>query len=77
MSTVNFQMFSLDLEKADESEKLPTSIGSLKKQESSRNTSTFILSYVKYSCIYVLFVAKCIELYLRNFEFIPSYGMKH
>src|SRR5574342_112582 len=34
-------MFKLDLEKAEEQEiKLPTSIGSLKKQESSRKTST-------------------------------------
>ena len=38
---VNFQMFKLDLEKAEESEiKLPTSVGSLKKQENSRKTST-------------------------------------
>ena len=38
--TVNFQMFKLDLEKAEEPEvKLPTSVGSLKKQESSRKTS--------------------------------------
>ena len=36
-----FQMFKLDLEKAQEPEiKLPTSVGSLKKQESSRKTST-------------------------------------
>ena len=35
--TVNFQRFKLDLEKAEEPEiKLPTSVGSLKKQESSR-----------------------------------------
>ena len=34
-------MYKLDLEKAEEPEiKLPTSIGSLKKQESSRKTST-------------------------------------
>ena len=34
---VNFQMFNLDLEKAEEPEiKLPTSVGSLEKQESSR-----------------------------------------
>ena len=40
MWTVNFQMFKLDLEKAEEPEiKLPTSTGSLKKQESSRKTS--------------------------------------
>ena len=39
--TLNFQMFKLDLEKAEEPEiKLPTSVGSLKKQESSRKTST-------------------------------------
>jgi len=37
-------MFRLDLEKADESEvKLPTSFGSLEKQESSRKTSTSVL----------------------------------
>ena len=38
---MNFQMFKLDLEKTEEPEiKLPTSIGSLKKQETSRNIST-------------------------------------
>ena len=37
-------MFKLDLEKAEKSEiKLPTSTGSLKKQESSRKTSTSAL----------------------------------
>ena len=42
--TVNFQMFKLDFEKAEEPEiKLPTSVGSLKKQESSRKTSTSAL----------------------------------
>ena len=36
-----FQMFKLNLEKVEESEiKLPTSVGSLKKQESSRKIST-------------------------------------
>ena len=40
----NFQMFKLDLEKAEEPEiKLPTSLGSSKKQESSRKTSTSAL----------------------------------
>ena len=38
---VNFQMFKLDLEKAEEPEtKLPTSVGSWKKQENSRKAST-------------------------------------
>ena len=37
---MNFQMFKLDLEKAEETEiKLPTCTGSSKKQESSRKTS--------------------------------------
>ena len=37
---MNFQMFKQNLEKAEEPEiKLPTSAGSLKKQESSRKTS--------------------------------------
>ena len=43
MWTVNFQMFKLDLEKAEEPEiKWPTSAGSLKKQESSRKTSILL-----------------------------------
>ena len=38
-------MFKLDLEKAEEPEiKLPTSVGSSKKEESSRKTSTSALS---------------------------------
>ena len=42
---MNFQMFKLDLEKAEGPEiKSPTSIESLKKQESSRKTSTSALS---------------------------------
>ena len=41
---MNFQMFKLDLEKAEEPEiKLPTSAGSLKRLESSRKTSTCAL----------------------------------
>ena len=42
--TVNFQMFNLVIEKAEEPEmKLPTSTGSSKEQESSRKTSIFAL----------------------------------
>ena len=44
MWSVNFQMFKLVFEKAEEPEiKLPTSAGSWKKQESSRKTSTSAL----------------------------------
>ena len=43
--TVNFQMFKLDLEKAEEPViKFPTSIRSSKKQESSRKTSNSVHS---------------------------------
>ena len=41
--TMNFQMFKLDLEKAEEPEiKLPTSARSQKKQKSSRKTSALL-----------------------------------
>ena len=41
MQTKKFQMFKLDFKRAEELEiKLPTSAGSQKKQENSRNTST-------------------------------------
>ena len=41
MLSENFQIYKLDLEKAEESEiKLPTSAGSQKKQGSFRKTST-------------------------------------
>ena len=47
---MNFQNFKLDLEKAEEPEiKLPTSIGSLKKQEGSRKTSTSALLTMPHS----------------------------
>ena len=42
--TVNYQMYKLELEKPEEPEiKLPTSVGSSEKQESSRKTSTSAL----------------------------------
>ena len=46
---MNFQMFKLVLEKAEEPEiKLPTSVGSSKKQENSRKTSYFcFIDYTK------------------------------
>ena len=50
---MNFQMFKLVLEKAEEPEiKLPTSIGSSKKQESSRKTSiSAILNAKAFDCV--------------------------
>ena len=50
---MNFQMFKLVLEKAEEPEiKLPTSVGSSKKQESSRKTSTTALLTAKaFDCV--------------------------
>ena len=46
---MNFQMFKLDLEKTEEPEiKLPTSVGSSKKQESSRKNIYFcFIDYAK------------------------------
>ena len=54
MWTENFQMFKLVLEKAEEPEiKLPTSIGSSKKQKSSRKNIYFcFIDYAKaFDCV--------------------------
>ena len=50
---MNFQMFKLDLEKAEEPEiKLQTSAGSLKKQENSRKTYFCCIDYAKaFDCV--------------------------
>ena len=51
---MNFQMFKLVLEKAEEPEiKLPTTAGSLKKQESSRKNIYFcFIDYAKaFDCV--------------------------
>ena len=52
---MKFQMFKLDLEKAEEPEiKLPTSIGSSKKQENSRKTTfSALLSMPKLSTVWI------------------------
>ena len=53
MWTVNFQMFKLDLEKAEEPEtKLPTSVGSLEKQEFQKNIYFSFTDYAKaFDCV--------------------------
>ena len=54
MWTMNFQMFKLDLEKAEEPEiKSSISVGSLKKQESSRKNIYFCFTdYTKaFDCV--------------------------
>ena len=50
---MNFQMFKLDLEKADEPEiKLPTSVGSSKKQEFQKNIYFCFIDYAKaFDCV--------------------------
>ena len=50
---MNFQMFKLVLEKAEEPEiKLPTSDGSLKKQEFQKNIYFCFIDYAKaYDCV--------------------------
>ena len=48
--TVSFQMFKLDLDKAEEPEiKLPASTGSLKRQESSRKKHLLLLYWLRQS----------------------------
>ena len=49
----NFQMFKLDIEKAEKPEiKWPTSFGSYKKQESSRKKNICFIDYTKdFDCV--------------------------
>ena len=53
MWTVNFQMFMLDLENAEEPEiKLPTSVGSSKKQEFQKNIYFCFIDHAKaFGCV--------------------------
>ena len=53
MWTENFQMYKLDFEKTKEPEiKLPTSAGSLKKQESQKNIYFCFIDYAKaFDCV--------------------------
>ena len=47
---MNFQMFKLDLEKVEETDiKLPTSVGSSKKQEFQKNIYFCFIDYAKAS----------------------------
>ena len=62
---MKFQMFKLDLGKAEEAEiKLPTSVESLKKQESSRKTSTSA-SLTKLNPLTVWITANCGKFFKR------------
>ena len=62
-------MFKLDLEKAEKQEiKLPTSIGSLKKQESSRKTSIFAL-LTKPKPLTIWITANCRKFLKRRMEY--------
>ena len=59
-------MFKLDLEKAEEPEiKLPTSIGSLKKQESFRKTSA-LLTTTKALTVWI--ITSCVK-FLKRWEY--------
>ena len=53
MWTKNFQMYKLDLEKAEEQEiKLPTSVGSQKKQGNSKKKVYCFIDYTKaFDCV--------------------------
>ena len=67
MWTVNFQMFKLVLEKAEEPEiKLPTSTASWKKQESSRKASiSALLTMPKYLTVWI--TINCRKIWVEKF----------
>ena len=61
---MNFQMFKLDLEKAEEQEiKLPISVRSWKKEESSRKTSTSALLTMPKPLI--VWITSCGKFFMR------------
>ena len=68
MWTVNFQTFKLVLEKAEEPDiKLPTSAGSLKKQESSRKNIYFcFIDYAK--------AFDCVKMKVKSLSCIRLFG---
>ena len=70
--TMNFQIFKLVLEKAKKPEiKLPTSTGSSKKQENSRNTSiSALLSMPKPLTVWI--TINC-EKFINRWEYQTSY----
>ena len=69
---MNFQMFKLDLEKTEEPEiKLPTYVGSYKKQENSRKTSTSaLLTMPKHLIVWI--ITNCGK-FLRDGNTRPPY----
>ena len=70
--TVNFLMFKLVLEKAEQPEiKLPTSAGSWKKQESSRKTSIFALLTIS-KPLTVWITINCAK-FLKRWEYQTTY----
>ena len=65
---MNFQMFKLDLEKAEEPEiKLPTSVGSLKKQESFRKNIYFY--FVDYTKALTVWITTNYEKFFKRWEY--------
>ena len=63
--TVSFQIFKLDLEKAEEPEtKLPTSVGSSKKQESSKNY--LVLLYWLHQSLWLCGSQQTVEYYSKD-----------
>ena len=64
MRTVNFQMFRLVLEKAEEPEiKLPTSTGSSKKQEFQKNIYFCFIDYAKPLTVWI--TTNCVQFWKR------------
>ena len=66
---MNFQMFKLDLEKAEETEiKLPTSVGSSKKREFQKN---IYFCFIDHSKVFVWITTNC-EKFFNRWEYIRS-----
>ena len=71
--TANFHMFKLDLEKAEQPEiKLPTSVGSLKKQESSRKKKHLFWLYWLHQSLW-LHRSQQTRKFIKRWKYWPPY----
>ena len=72
---MNFQMFKMVLEKAEEPEiKLPTSTGSLKQQEFQKNIYFYFIDYTKgFNCVDTTNWGKFLERWEYQTTWAPSW----
>ena len=73
---MNFQMFKLDLEKAEEPEiKLPASAGSSKKQEFQKNIYFCFIDYAK-TFDFIFWAPKSLQMVIAAMKWKDAYSLE-